>query len=441
MVSDASSSAEPPDTTEPPKNDPANYAAWSERLSRAARLDTPGALRYRVNLPSAAISLRFGAAQNGVLVSIKTEVLLISGGAIRGLWAAGAKHEVVSIANTDAVYAPAFSEVFALLPRGRRGWLRSFSHGRVSAIGDGVYLLDASTIRRLAADGTDEWYTEVDQARQLKGPFSCDAGILVQGTRGLSSEAVRIGPRGDVGRRIELPRGAVLLGASPTCEPLVWSDGRVVQLDARGRSVWGRSTAQMPLCTALPRGAAFVAARGEQRALYELIDPRGQTLSSLELPVEGRLTAGWVAPSPTGVGRAIGLCMDVTSPCARKDWGRGPYNALVSLGQDGSVNPLFKHITGHIGFVALPDGRLITASSIDEDTTSVIVRDASDAVLWQAPLAGRMSAGPVVGENTVYVATCAGLACDPPHTLFALTLERLPETTDATHGSAHAKPD
>ncbi|MCU0662468.1 MAG: hypothetical protein MUC50_09110 [Myxococcota bacterium] len=417
-------------TSEPAPQTPNVNMAASERLSLAVRRETPGAIRSRATLPGAASSLRFAAFQRGVLVSVGTNLLLVDRETTRGLWAAGANHKVFSLPGVDAVYSPAFSELFALLPNGRKGWKRRVSHGRIVASAEGVYLLDASTLRKLSSTGGDEWYAFVPGARQLEGPFACDLGVVVQGSRGMSSEVVRLSPDGEVGRRLELSSGAVLLGATPTCDPIVWSDGKILALDERGRKIWGRATPKMPLCSALPAGQACVVARGDERALFELVAPSGKTLASAELPITGRLTTAVAVASPSGRARVIAACTDVTSPCARSDSNRGPFNALLGLAEDGSVSPLFKHPTGHIAFSALADGRLITASSIDGDSTSVAARDASNDVLWQAELKGRLTAGPIVEAPVVYVATCQGLACDPPFELFCLTLERPVVDTD-----------
>lgn len=400
------------------------FLVANEGLSRSARLETPGALRSRALLPGIASSLQPATSERGVLVSIGSSLLLMSLEATRGHWAAGASHQVLALDGIDIVYAPAFKELFELLPRGRRGWSRQVAQGHVMVSENGVYILDASTLRKISSDGKDEWQAVIQGARQLEGPFPCDTGVVVQGRRGSVGEAVRLGVHGDIGRRLELKSGALLLAVTRSCDPVVWSEGRLLQLDERGQTTWGRATNHMPLCTTLPAGLACIASRGESSALFELICATGKTLAASELPMTGRLTAAKVASSPKGLARVIAACTDVTSPCARRDTNRGPFNALMGVSDDGTVTPLFQHPTGHIGFEVLPDGRLVTASSIDGEATSVTTRDASNRVLWLANLPGRLSAGPTVASNTVYVATCKGLACEPPYELFGLTLER-----------------
>jgi hypothetical protein len=333
-------------------------------------------------------------------------------------------HEVFALDEIDVVYAPMFKELFELLPRGRRGWSRPVAQGHVTVSENGVYILDASTLRKISSDGKDQWLAVIQGARQIDGPFPCDTGVVVQGRRGSASEAVRLGVHGDIGRRLELRSGALLLAVTRSCDPIVWSEGKLLQLDERGQTTWGRDTHQMPFCTTLPAGLACIASRGESSALFELICTNGKTLAASELPFSGRLTAARVASSPKGLARIIAACTDVTSPCARRDTNRGPFNALMGVSEDGAVTPLFQHPTGHIGFEVLPDGRLVTASSIDGESTSVAARDASNGVLWQVDLPGRLSAGPTIDSNTVYIATCKGLACEPPYELFGLTLQR-----------------
>ena len=150
-------------------------------------------------------------------------------------------------------------------------------------------------------------------------------------------------------------------------------------------------------------------------AEIEIIDMWGKTLQKSELPVAGRLTHTEVIPREVLGVDAIGLCLDVTNPCAKPEGNRGPFNALVTADGKGGFRTLMRHVVGHLGFSKYLDEGIVVASSKEEYSVDLVLRDKAYTVVWQLTLPGRLSGGPYVGPyGAVYVATCRGWDCEPP---------------------------
>jgi hypothetical protein len=156
---------------------------------------------------------------------------------------------------------------------------------------------------------------------------------------------------------------------------------------------------------------------------FTAIRDNGTVEWSQDLPVSGRVTEIGLIPGANLRARVVGLCLDVSSPCARPGGDRGPYNALLTLAAGGELRALVRHTSGHLAYAPHPRGGYVVASSPQEDLTELTLRsDVGDAVVWQRSLPGRLSAGPYVGpEGEIYVATCNGWDCNPPYLLIAVT--------------------
>ena len=75
-----------------------------------------------------------------------------------------------------------------------------------------------------------------------------------------------------------------------------------------------------------------------------------------------------------------------------------------------------------LGMIPYDTGGFVVASSPEEELTELTRRDAQQSVIWQVSLPGRLSAGPYVGPSgEIYLATCRGWDCGPPHLLIAVT--------------------
>ena len=148
----------------------------------------------------------------------------------------------------------------------------------------------------------------------------------------------------------------------------------------------------------------------------------GKTLKKSELPVAGRLTNIDVIPKEALGVDAIGLCLDVTNPCAKPEGSRGPFNALVTADGKGGFRTLMRHVAGHLGFTKYLDEGIVVASSKEEFSVDLVLRNKAHTVVWQLTLPGRLSSGPYVGPyGAIYVATCRGWDCERPYRLYSIT--------------------
>jgi outer membrane protein assembly factor BamB len=388
------------------------------------RFATPGAVRWTLNLGKPVTFIRWSPL-NGLVISSGNAVHNVtSRGQYRWKFVAGTNHRLFTLDDSEVVWSPAFSHLYKLQRRGRQGWSREWS-GKLTSDGRGrVYLLDAGSIASLGADGADRWRASPEGVRELEGPFICDNGILFHGTSGLQGIAVQISMRGSVIRETELTRGAVLIGAGPRCEPLVWQSGEVRLLNPSGHPIWRipLSLTDLPFVQRLEGGFAFVAGHAERPARLDVVTDQGRLFQSLDLPVVGRLTAAKISPRADFGVNVLGLCLDVTSPCARPGRTRGPFNAILTSAGKDTYPVLVRHIKGHLNFTSYSDGGLIVASSENDTTTELTLRNASYGITWQVTLPGRLSAGPYVGPSgEVYIGTCHGWECNAPHLLISVT--------------------
>jgi hypothetical protein len=360
------------------------------------RFATPGAVRWTLNLGKPVTFIRWSPL-NGLVISSGNAVHNVtSRGQYRWKFIAGTNHRLFTLDDSEVVWSPAFSYLYKLQRRGRQGW----------------------------SDGADRWRASPEGVRELEGPFICDNGVLFHGMSGLQGIAVQISMRGSVIRETDLSRGAVLIGAGPSCEPLVWQSGEVRLLNPSGHPIWRipLSLADLPFVQRLTGGAAFVAGHAERPARLDVVTDQGRVFQSLDLPVVGRLTAAKILPRADFGVNVIGLCLDVTSPCARPGGTRGPYNAILTSAGKDRYHVLVRHIKGHLNFTSYLDGGLIVASSENDTTTELTLRNASYGITWQVTLPGRLSAGPYVGPSgEIYVGTCRGWECNAPHQLISVT--------------------
>ncbi len=388
------------------------------------RFATPGAVRWTLNLDKQITFIRWSPL-NGLVISAGNAVHNVtSRGQHRWKFIAGLNHRLFSLDDSEIVWSPAFGRLSELRRRGRQGWTRHWS-GKLNADKHGqVYLLDAGSIASLGADGTDRWRASPEGVRELEGPFICDGGVLFHGMSGLQGIAVHISTRGSIIRETELARGAVLIGAGPSCEPLVWQNGEIRLLNPSGHPIWQfpMSLADLPFVQRLEGGFAYVTGHAERPSHLDVVTDHGRAFQSMDLPIIGRLTAARILPrSDFGVA-VLGLCLDVTSPCSRPDETRGPFNALLTSTGSEDYRVLVRHIQGHLNFAPYLNDGLIVASSENATSTDLTLRDANHAVVWNVTLPGRLSAGPYVGPSgEIFLGTCSGWECNVPYLLISVT--------------------
>ncbi len=404
------------------------------------RYQTPGSVRWIEDLDGPITTIRWSPLK-GFSVSAGSEVHNVTTrGEHRWRVVAGADHRLFGFAGIEAVWSPAFGKVSELRRRGMVGWTREVSGRLVEDETGAVYLFDASAVSLLGEDGRDKWRVSLDGVRRIEGPFNCGEGILVHGMSGLKRVAAHIAQRGNIVHTTPLGRGALLLGAGSHCEPLVWRDGTLSFLNQRGYALWKRPYDNAPFVHRLPEGFAIINGRAGLPAKLEIIDMWGKTRQNSELPVTGRLThTDVIRRNSLGVD-AIGLCLDITNPCAKPRGNRGPFNALVTSNGKGGFRTLMRHVAGHLGMTRYFDEGIIVANSKEEYSVDLVLRDNSHAVVWQVNLPGRLSAGPYVGPyGAVYLATCRGWDCERPYRLYALT-GRVPEPESEEEASGAAVP-
>jgi hypothetical protein len=389
-----------------------------------ARPGAPGSVRWELGFDRPVTGLAW-IPDTGLAVSAGSALRIVnSRGVERWSLVAGEGHRVHLLDGHPVVWSPGFGRLAQLGRQGRVGWKRDWSGEIAEDPRGGLLLVEAATVAALGADGKDRWRVSLEGLRRLHGPFPCGEGVVFQGMRGVESAAVVISDRGMVLRETALERGSLLLGTDPACEPLIWRGGEVALLDRRGIERWRLPLPGEPLVRPV-FGGFLLAVSGPDRAVSaRVLGEDGRRSWSEELPVAGRLTRLDVLAEVAGRPTALGLCLDVSSPCARAGGSRGPYNALLTPGGDGRLRVLARHVQGHLAAVPHPAGGLVLAGASTADATEVALRGGDDIVRWQATLPGRLSAGPLAGPaGEIYVATCDGWDCDPPHRLFSITGE------------------
>jgi hypothetical protein len=386
------------------------------------RFATPGAVRWTANLDAPITFLRWSKL-GGLLVSAGAEVHNVtSWGQDRWRVVAGKGHRLFPAEENEIVWSPQFHRLSEIRRWGRTGWHRKWGGKLAGDEQTGFFLVDAATVAAVAPDGKDRWRASLEGLRRLEGPYPCSEGTLFHGIRGLEGVAVTISKRGAVMRETVLERGATLLGAGPACEPLVWQGGGVALLDSRGLEQWRHRTTSAPMVHRLDGGFLLASYAADKPVRLTAIRDRGTVEWSRDLPVSGRLTRIGVVPGQNLRPRAVGLCLDVSSPCARPGESRGPFNTLLTPAANDTLRTMVRHTSGHLALEPFPAGGFLMASSPDENITELTLRDDEGAVIWQVSLPGRLSAGPHLGpDDEIYLATCNGWGCEAPHMLIAVT--------------------
>jgi hypothetical protein len=395
---------------------------------QANRWSTPGGLRWRLELGAPANAIR-ATQLGGLLVSAGEQIENVtSRGVARWTHVAGPGHRMFRIDELDVVWAPKFGRLFSLLARGGEGWSRRWDAGVIGGAADEPLLMDAATVAAVGEAGEDKWRVVIDGLRKLSEPFLCDGGMLFQGSRGLAGVAVTVSARGTVVREMELERGAVVVGASSGCEPLVWNGAEIGLLDARGLYRWRRVYAALPFVERLGRMFLLASGAPERPVRVESVSEDGDTAWTADLPTSGRFSRFGALDGALDGGIIAGLCLNAESACSSQDGDRGPYNTLLRVSGAGAADVLERQLQGHLGVASLRSGGFAAASSSDERSTEVSFRDATGAMRATVTLPGRLTAGPFVGaDGEVYAATCDGWRCAAPYSLFAITGIAAPE--------------
>ncbi len=398
--------------------------------SMAVRYSVPGKIRWFVDVDAPITDIRWSALK-GFSVSVGKEVLNISSkGELRWRQTAGFGHKIITIGDTEAVWSPSFSQIIELGQRGSSSWNRTWN-GSVEEKNNEVFLLDASTVSALDQNGQDKWRAALDGIRNLEGPFKCKDSFVFHGAGGMVRKAVEVSQRGLILRITDLSRGAQMLDTDNLCNPLIWRDGELKLLNDKGIAVWTRNYSVAPLVSRLEKGFFITSGRASSLSVFEMVADDGKTYFKGNLPVNGRLFKAEIISSYGLDVKMLGLCLDVTHPCAKPGSGRGPYNALVTSDGKGGFRAMLRHTSGHLGAIALDNENSIIASSKDENATDVEMRDRYQKVIWQLTLPGRLSAGPYAGPyGGVYVATCTGWNCEKPYRLFSITATKQDEKSE-----------
>ncbi|MBN2340362.1 MAG: hypothetical protein JXR45_02690 [Deltaproteobacteria bacterium] len=397
-------------------------AQLSEMLKQPLmiRFSEPGHARYSMLFDGPVESISW-SVQAGITVSVGNELYNVTTkGQKRWKLNAGKDHHVFIADDEEVVWAKAFGTIFQMMRNGRVGWKREWSHDLAFNPPNTVYLVDASNVSRLAGNGTERWRVTVDGVRKMEGPFPCGELVLFQGKRGQKSVATVVSDKGSVVNEIELAFGSVVLGASFNCEPIVWSGGQVALVDSRGDVGWSYPLKNRPLLYKLFSTYLLIVPDAQDQVSVMRLGKDGQLQFKRSLPISGRVTAAKVIEL-NGLRQAIALCKDVSSPCARRDGNRGPYNVLLT-GENGNFSVLERRVKGHDNLEAFFDRGFVHAGSGKDDETVVTMRDTQGKILWDVVLPGRLSAGPFVGPyGGVYVGTCMGWECAKPYRFISLT--------------------
>jgi len=401
-------------------DDPEKQLVKLLAVSAATRWRTPGSIRHVTAFDAPVESLSW-SPDAGISVSAGDFVHNVTTkGVFRWKVNAGRPHRVFTVDNREIIWSARFGTIFEHLRNGRVGWKREWA-GIPVARSNALYLVDASTIASLGGDGAEKWRVNVDDVRTLEGFFDCADGMLFQGRRGRQSMAVRVTGAGSVSSILPVEGADVLIGTSPACAPIVWAEGEVFELDGRGTPLWSHPFETAPFFFRLADGYLLIAADGNGPLRMVSLSADGRLRHDTALSISGRLMDAQLIETATGL-QVIGLCKDVSSPCARPDWRRGPFNVIVT-GRAGRYSVQERMISGHLNATNVPGQGFVTAASSGADRTELSMRDSNGMLLWSLPLPGRLSAGPWPGPyGDVYTATCAGWNCGPPNRLFAVTL-------------------
>ena len=413
----------PPDRNkEQPATPTSDALAKMLKRPLAIRFSTPGAVRWKNSLEKPITFIRWTPLA-GLVVSAGSNVHNITSlGVDRWSFVAGKNHRTFIVDDQEVVWSPAFGYLSQIQRRGRRGWKRNWTADLKDDGAGGFFLVDAATVSAIGPDGKDRWRSAIEGLRRMEGPFPCAQGNLFHGMRGMEGVAVNISNRGVVVRETTLERGAIVLGAGPNCTPLVWNGSEIGLLDNRGLYVWHKGMPAEPSVRRIDGGFILASTGIEKPVLLESVRDNGHIAWSSDLPVSGLMTNFEVLSKQNDSRQAIGICMDVSSPCSRPSGTRGPFNTLVTADAKHDFYALARHIKGHLNFTAYDNGGMVVASSSDEHHTDLTRRDAHETVVWSVSLPGRLSAGPYIGPaGEIYVATCAGWDCRSPYSLFAVT--------------------
>ncbi|MBN2529760.1 MAG: hypothetical protein JXR76_25440 [Deltaproteobacteria bacterium] len=384
------------------------------------RYNTPGHVRYSM-LFDAPISAISWSAHAGMSVSSGNYLQNVTTkGEQRWKLNAGEGHKVFVTGGEEIIWSGQFESVFQMKRNGRVGWKKPWAHPLAFNPPDSLFMVDASNVARLGADGHERWRVTVDDVRKLDGPFPCGNQVLFQGKRGQKSVATVVTDSGAVLNETELPFAAVVLGASFTCEPIIWSSGQVSQVGGRGELKWSYPLKNRPLFFKLFNTYLFIVPEPQESVAVVMVDKVGTILYKRGLPIAGRVTDGTVIEL-SGMRQAIALCKDVSSPCARRDGNRGPFNVLLT-GDRGQFSVVERLVKGHNNIARFFNEGFVYAGSSTEDETTVTMYDRSAKIIWNTVLPGRLSAGPWVGPyGGVYLGTCMGWECSKPYRFISMT--------------------
>ena len=390
--------------------------------SRRQRFETPGRVRWQVKLDEPINYIRWTSLL-GFMVSSGPKVYNItSQGENRWSHIAGKGHRLFDVSGQEILWSPAFSRVTQLLRWGRRGFTRKWNADLVDDGRGGFFLVDAANVAAMGPDGEDRWRVALDGVRRLEGPFTCNEGVVFQGVKGMEGVAVAISQRGAILGETMLERGSVVKGAAADCSPLVWNGTSIELLDSRTIARWRKVISVEPIVHRLEGGFLLATSTPEMPVQLLALSDGGSLMWRTELAVKGRLTNMNVAEEAGFSIPAVGLCMDVSSPCARPSGDRGPFNTLLSQTGQGKFRVLIRHIKGHLNFVQYPGGGVVTASSAEDNTCEVVRRNGAGDIVWSVTVPGRLSAGPYIGPwGAVYLGTCSFWECGPPYRFFSIT--------------------
>lgn len=385
-----------------------------------ARYSTLGMARYSLLFDAPIVHIQWSAHAGMSISSGKFVHNVTTKGDVRWKVNAGINHEIFLAEQQEVVWARQYGFIFQMVRQGRVGWRKDWESNLAFNPPDTVYLLDASNISKLSEDGLERWRVNVEGVRKLDGPFDCDEFVLFQGKRGQKSVATVISDKGTVVNEIELAFGSVVLGASFQCEPIVWSSGQVQLLNSRGDITWAYPLKNKPLFFRLYNTFVLVVPDAQEAVDVMMLDKQGNLLFKRALPIFGRVTDGKVLEL-TGLSQAIALCKDMSSPCAKGDGNRGPFNVVLT-GERGKFSVLERLVKGHNNIEIFPRKGFVHVASSEENTTTVTMRDNQGQVRWDLTLPGRVSVGPYVGPyGGIYVGTCMGWECLPPYRLISIT--------------------
>lgn len=384
------------------------------------RFTTPGHVRHSVLFDAPVESISW-SAEAGFTVSSGAYVHNVTTrGQERWKLNAGTGHQVYVTEGVEIIWSQQFESIFQMKRHGRVGWKRPWPYPPSFQAPDTLYLVDAANVSRLGGDGRERWRVTVNDVRKLEGPFTCDRQVLFQGKRGQKGVATVVSDTGAVVSEGALPFGAVVLGASFNCEPIIWSSGNVALVGERGEMKWSYPLKNRPLFFRLFNTYLFIVPDPTDDVSIVTVDKVGTILYKRSLPISGRVTGGTVIEL-SGLRQTIALCKDVSSPCARRDGNRGPYNVLLT-GETGQFTVLERLVKGHNNIAPFFNEGFVYAGSSSEDATNVTMYDSQAKIIFDTILPGRLSAGPYVGPyGGVYVGTCMGWDCRKPYRFIAIT--------------------